>query len=205
MLPFRGMKPLPKILLALTAVACTSLFSVQPAQAVPFTMTLQQVGANVVANGSGAFNLTGLIFNGSTNASSAINPSIGAIQTGAPGFIDVWSGFTTGPTSFGSGNLSVANTASGDLVGSVPTFGGNLFVPQGYLTGDLSSSATWNNASFASLGLTPGTYVWTWGNGLPNQSFTLVIGGSVPDGGSTVSLLGCALLGLAALRRKLSC
>jgi hypothetical protein len=27
----------------------------------------------------------------------------------------------------------------------------------------------------------------------------------VPDGGSTVSLLGCALLGLAALRRRLSC
>jgi VPDSG-CTERM motif len=27
----------------------------------------------------------------------------------------------------------------------------------------------------------------------------------VPDGGSTVSLLGFALLGLAALRRKLSC
>jgi len=26
----------------------------------------------------------------------------------------------------------------------------------------------------------------------------------VPDGGSTVSLLGCALLGLAALRRKFS-
>ena len=28
---------------------------------------------------------------------------------------------------------------------------------------------------------------------------------SVPDGGSTISLLGCALFGLAALRRKLSC
>ena len=28
---------------------------------------------------------------------------------------------------------------------------------------------------------------------------------SVPDGGTTVSLLGCALLGLAALRRKLGC
>ena len=27
----------------------------------------------------------------------------------------------------------------------------------------------------------------------------------VPDGGTTVSLLGCALLGLAGLRRKLSC
>jgi hypothetical protein len=28
---------------------------------------------------------------------------------------------------------------------------------------------------------------------------------AVPDGGSTVSLLGCALLGLAALGRKLGC
>jgi VPDSG-CTERM motif len=27
----------------------------------------------------------------------------------------------------------------------------------------------------------------------------------VPDGGSTVSLLGCALLGVAVLRRKLRC
>jgi hypothetical protein len=70
----------------------------------------------------------------------------------------------------------------------------------------LSSSATWNNATFASLGMTPGTYVWRWGTGLENQNFTLVIGkAGVPDGGSTVSLLGFALLGLAALRRKLSC
>ncbi len=30
-------------------------------------------------------------------------------------------------------------------------------------------------------------------------------GVGVPDGGTTVSLLGCALLGLAALRRKLRC
>jgi hypothetical protein len=37
-------------------------------------------------------------------------------------------------------------------------------------------------------------------------SFTLQIGSvGVSDGGSTVSLLGCALLGLTALRRKLRC
>jgi hypothetical protein len=35
---------------------------------------------------------------------------------------------------------------------------------------------------------------------LDNVSVTLA---SVPDGGSTVSLLGCALLGLIALRRRL--
>jgi len=64
---------------------------------------------------------------------------------------------------------------------------------------------TFNNATFASLGLTPGTYIWSWGTGLPNQNFTLIIGGAgVPDGGSTVSLLVFGLLGLAVLRRKLS-
>ena len=81
-----------------------------------------------------------------------------------------------------------------------------LFVPSGYLSGNpLSGTSTYNNATFASLGVTPGTYVWSWGTGLPNQNFTLQIGpAGVPDGGSTVSLLGCALLGLAALRRKLN-
>ena len=78
-------------------------------------------------------------------------------------------------------------------------------MPQGYVSGAaLSSSSTWNNAIFASLGVTPGTYVWRWGTGLENQNFTLIIGGAgVPDGGSTVSLLGFGLLGLAALRRKI--
>jgi hypothetical protein len=56
--------------------------------------------------------------------------------------------------------------------------------------------------------VTPGTYVWTWGTEA-NQNFTLQIGSvgvpGVSDGGTTVSLLGFALLGLAALRRKLSC
>jgi len=63
---------------------------------------------------------------------------------------------------------------------------------------------TFNNATFASLGVTPGTYKWRWGTNGANQFFRLVIGpNTVPDGGSTVSLLGCALIGLAALRRKL--
>jgi len=56
-----------------------------------------------------------------------------------------------------------------------------------------------------SLGVTPGTYTWTWGTGVHADSFTINAGVGVPDAGSTVSLLGFALLGLAALRRKLSC
>jgi hypothetical protein len=91
--------------------------------------------------------------------------------------------------------------------------GNNLFsfllVPQDYVSGTaLSDSATYNNTTFISLFVTPGNYVWTWGTGA-NQNFTLQIGSvgvpRVPDGGSTVSLLGCALIGLVALRRKLGC
>jgi VPDSG-CTERM motif len=107
--------------------------------------------------------------------------------------------------------LSVANThdassSSGNLV-AISAAVGILGVPAGYVSGTaLSDSMTFDSATFASLGVTPGTYVWTWGAGGANQSFTLEIGpAGVPDGGSTVSLLGCALLGLAALRRRLSC
>ena len=78
-------------------------------------------------------------------------------------------------------------------------------MPTGYVSGTaLSDSMTFNNATFASLGVTPGTYVWSWGAGA-NQNFTLIIGGAgVPDGGSPVSLLGFGLLGLVGLRRRLS-
>ena len=65
---------------------------------------------------------------------------------------------------------------------------------------------TWNNSTFASLGLTPGTYEWTWGTGdHRRQLHASNRTAGVPDGGSTLSLLGFASLGLVALRRKLRC
>jgi hypothetical protein len=201
---FHCIKTSPKKLLPLTlfGIAVTSFFSVQPAQA--YAVTLEQMGSNVVATGSGPINLTGLTFGGSLGNIPAIFAFAGLINTGPSALIDVYYGFV-GPASFGSG-FAVPNTTSGDFVGIV---GANdlLSVPHGYVSNTaLSDSMTFDNATFASLGVTPGTYVWSWGTGLPNQNFTLIIGGAgVPDGGSTVSLLGFALLGLAALRRKLSC
>src|SRR5215831_13109529 len=205
------MKAPPKKFLPLTlfAVAVTSLSSVRPAEA--YTVTLQQMGSNVVANGSGAINLTGLtFFSSGIDFTARIRAGVGVIITGPPGGsgdVDLYTGFT-GPPSFGSGFFFFPNTGSGDIVGiDAQSFGGLLAVPPGYLSGAaLSDSITFNNATLASLGVTPGTYVWSWGTGLKNQNFTLVIrGAGVPDGGSTVSLLGFALLGLAAFRRKLSC
>ena len=200
------MKTLPKkhLPLALFAIALTSLFTIQPAEA--YTVTLEQMGSNVVATGSGAINLTGLTFKShGLFFNPRIQADVGNIitgPTGGMGDVDLYSGFT-GPTSFGSRGFFSPNTGSGDTVGNVA----GLDVPHGYVSGQaLSDSMTFNNETFASLGVTPGTYVWTWGTGLPNQNFTLIIGrAGVPDGGSTVSLLGFALFGVAALRRNLSC
>ena len=200
------MKALTKNLLPLTVltIVVISLFCVRPAQA--YTVRLNEVGANVVANGSGAINLTGLTFLASgTQGGAILQPPIGAITTGTTDSanVTIFSGFS-GPTSFGSGNGDIASSGSGDRVGIVG-LDGLLSVPEGYVSGAaLLSSATWNNATFASLGVTPGHYVWTWGDEGAGQRFVLNIGrAAVPDGGATVSLLTFALFGLAALRRKL--
>ena len=210
MLALLDMQALPKKLLPLIlfGIAATSLFSARPAQA--YTVTLAQVGSDVVETGSGAVNLTGLTLDTTGLGLFAImRPDLALLSSGQGGGvpIDFYMGFT-GPASFGSGGQTNASTGSGDFVGIFVGIFGDLVLPQGYVSGAaLSSSATWNNATLASLGVTPGTYEWTWGTDLPNQNFTLIVEAPVgaPDGGTTVSLLGCALLGLLGLRRRLAC
>jgi hypothetical protein len=108
--------------------------------------------------------------------------------------------------SFGSGRGRFPTSATGDLVALIVPLN-FLQVPVGYISGNpLSDGATYDHATIASMG-PEGTYEWTWGTGLPNQNFTLVIEEGtprVPDGASTISLLSFALLGLAAFRRKLA-
>jgi hypothetical protein len=141
------------------AIVLAWLLSVRPAQA-GYTVTLQQVGPDVVATGSGAIDLHGLTFSGS---------GLGAH----------YSGHTIGPTSFGGFPLSsgVITVGSGNFA-TIHTTGINEFVlrvPRGYVSGTaLSGSATYGGASLATLGVTPGTYKWTWGTGA-NQNFTLQI------------------------------
>ena len=194
--------------LTLAAIRCSlmfaavtaSLFAIRPAQA-NYIVTLQQVGPNVVATGMGKINLNGLTPQPRGVSASLIQPSLGDIVTGHAANCDVW-GFTiTGPSNFGMGTGELQDNGTGDIVGMLFN-GGNkpsLVVPVAYNGTDLSNSRTFSDATFASLGVTPGTYVWTWGNGLPSQSFTLQIGSlggpGVPDSGSTVSLLGFGLLG----------
>ena len=181
--------------------------SAPPAQA-GYVVTLTQQGSDVVASGSGAIDLTGLSFDFSFNNSAFIGPSIALIYTG-PAFpdlsqVDAYTGIT-GPTSFGSGSVSFPSSGSGDLVGieNGVSIADELFVPTGYMSGTpLSDTSTYDNQTFSTLGVTPGTYEWTWGTGT-NQNFTLVIGSAVPEPSTwAMMLLGFAGISFMAYRRK---
>jgi hypothetical protein len=65
----------------------------------------------------------------------------------------------------------------------------------------LSDSTTYNNATFATLGVTPGTYVWTWGAGA-DQSFTLEIGTTPIPAALPLFATGLGAMGLLGWRRK---
>jgi hypothetical protein len=136
-----------------------------------YTFTMQQSGPNVILEGSGSINLAGLSFGRTGNYPEGfIGPSTGIILV--KGASDFYSG-VTGPSSFGPGGQILAENPIDDPVSVLP--GGQLGVPQGYVsggTGDtLSNGMTFAGATLASLGVTPGTYVWTWASG----SLTLFI------------------------------
>ena len=145
-----------------------------------YVVTLEQVGNNVVATGIGPIDLTDLSSAGPGLSGARVSPNGAEIITGPVGSegllrSDLYTGYT-GPTSFGSGGEAIPNSGgSGDIVG-IGMSGIDLVVPSGYASDSpLSDTATYINQTFASLGVIPGTYEWTWGNGA-NQNFTLNVG-----------------------------
>src|SRR5205823_9287634 len=66
------------------AILLAWLLSVRPAQA-GYTVTLQQVGFDVVATGSGAFDLRGLTFSNSTFLVPEITPGFRRLGSNAMG------------------------------------------------------------------------------------------------------------------------
>ena len=189
------------------AMLIGSSLSAPPAQAA-YIVDLTQEGSNVVATGSGTLDVSDLTFviNESGAYGAVIQPSGGVIVIGpVSASVDDYTG-VTGPANFGSGSVNFPNSGSGDLVG---IFGSDrrLDVPAGYVSGNaLSDTSTCDNASFSSLGVTPGTYKWTWGSGADADSFTLKIGAAAIPEPSTwaMMLLGFTAVGVAGYRRARS-
>ena len=130
----------------------------------PYVVTLRQQGEDVVASGSGAFDLTGLAFSFSGALQPGISPNIASFVTGVTGVgADTYT-FLVGPANFGNGNGGEPSSGSGDIVGVI--FNEALLVPHNYVSNSLlSSSSTYFNTTFAELGVALGQYVWSWGSG----------------------------------------
>jgi VPDSG-CTERM motif len=185
------MKALPKILLALIAVAALSV--AYPAK------------ANLITNPGFEAGLTGWTFSNG----AAWAPGAGAHSGVAYGLMP--SAGVNSPTI----SQSVATTAGASYTisffvacaVSIPSnlsvsFGGTVFKHlfpagnNGYTQLSFTATASGANTNLSFIGQGLASFR------LDDVSVEAV---GVPDGGATVSLLGCALLGLAGLRRRLGC
>jgi len=185
------------IRLAIAAVMLVT--AAQPTDAA-IIVTALEVGSDVVISGGGTVDLSGLTYVGTVVAGPVVVPNDRLILgTYSPDNFDQYSGLS------GPANIGIPATASFPFFKSGTLFGlyfpGTLIVPKDYSSGNsLSASITFTPSTFASLGVIPGTYVWTWGQGRTADSFTLQIGppAAVTPEPTSLALAGFAGLGLAA-------
>lgn len=187
-----------------SAASLGASIAAAPANAA-YVVNFVELGGNVVATGSGSLDLTGLMGPFATTGTVGVHPNFPSLLIGAApsGSVDVYNG-GAGPISWGAGAFTAADSGSGNLVGaSYDLSVGLLFVPTNYVFGtDLGESTSiWTGATFASLGLDPGTYVSTWGA----DTFTVnvIAGPAVPEPATWAMLvLGFGVIGHGLRGRK---
>ena len=146
-----------------------------------FNVSVSQVGSDVVWNGSGSFNTTSLISNGTQSLGAGFQASLAIWAIGDPTppgpTLDIYSGVTTFPTSFGTGGPTGTPSGFGDNFGILPNgTNRNLLVPTGYTSGSfISGSTTYAGTTIAGMGLSGGTYTWSWGSGGNASSIVMTI------------------------------
>lgn len=163
------------------------------------TLTIQESGANVVWSYSGSLDLSNLTLGGTESITAGFNGSAAIWAAGPTDLITAQSynsaTFLTFPANFGVANGGApASSGTGDLLGVVGGGSGRtLLVPDGYVSNTLiSGSTTYLNSTLSSLGLTEGTYTYSWGNGA-NESITVLIGGTPSGTGGTSGISGSGL------------
>ncbi|MDR3620682.1 MAG: PEP-CTERM sorting domain-containing protein [Paludisphaera borealis] len=193
-----------RLVLAAAVLGLVGIGSGRARAAIVLTMT--QSGSDVVMSGGGTANLASFVFSFNISQKALIVPDARGIVTGPTGVVSTTvHDYISGPATFGTGGLSLATSGTGDRFGISPLssdFG--LVTPFGYVSGSpLSATTTFANQTFDSLGVTPGSYVWTWGSGADADSLTLnIVSAAVPEPSSLAmaGVAGLVALGLASRR-----
>ncbi len=185
------------------------------------TVVFEEVGGNVVATASGSLNTSGFGAPAGTTATGVLfygAPDQWVYEIGAGSASSYTAPFSPAQTLHTMPfPVTAADTDSGGPVGVLdsPGFpaGPRLSVPSGYVSGSpINATATWNGASFASLSLVPGSYVFDYGDdsltfivrssgvGAPLPPLTVFSVPALPLAGLVLAVLGLA--GLAARRLR---
>lgn len=145
-------------------------------------VNFREIGTDVIAAASGSLDLTGLTDDDTFFAQIGVRGDPAYFTLGAEGDgssnAEGYNGIT-GPAQSGTGGLVAPTSSSGDIIGVNAFFFGDLFVNRDYVSGArITARTSFAGQTFASLGLTPGTYVFSW----PADTITLNIGaGAVPE------------------------
>lgn len=138
-------------------------------------ISIQEVGGNVVWTSTGTLNVAGLTFTGNIGVGIGFDATNALFGSGGANTADGYSGAITKPVGgFGTGGAG-ALSGTGVYLG-VSNIPATLYVPAGYTSGGAISNTTTYTGSFTSLGLTPGTYTYSWGSGGNADSIVLSIG-----------------------------
>ena len=196
-----------------------SVFGAAPTYA-SVAITIEQLGNDVVESASGSLDMSQLIRGTAATQSytSAMRATIvmGPDTNASPDPDDhasVFFGYSfsdtavSGPANFGSGTTFHPTSVSGATFGLL--YEGTLklqyiITPHDYVFGSaITSGAVFANQTLASMGLTEGTYVYSW----LSDSITIKIGGSstpVPEPATWAMMVGGFAIAGAAMRRQRS-
>jgi hypothetical protein len=159
-------------------------------------MWMDEAGGSVVLTGSGKMNLSAWTPYQSGTAAGGLVAADTFVHAGPPlGLLDLYDSPLnfSGPSTIGPGTTgTLASSGSGD------SFGIRFASPPRLALGALRQvgSSTWLGHSLASLGVSPGSYFWSWGTGASADSITLFVRGGAcvdadGDGYGTVGHADC--------------
>lgn len=196
-------------LFALALVAAGLTAAPTPAAVI---MSFQEVGGGVTATATGTLNTTGLSVLPGTSSGAGVLPSNNFVLLQNPSAVNILSNIytivNTNPP-FGSGGFTLASTGGGGPFGFSNSSGLlNVFAPRNYVSGSpLFGTMTFDGATFASLGLTPGTYTYAFNSGANADTITLRIGPAqtadpVPEPATLAVFAGLAAVGGLVARRR---
>lgn len=179
-----------------TALATILAFTVSATAAhAAVIFDVERVGGDVLVTASGSYDLTGAVPVGVGVQDGFINGSLGLAVGGPFGAVDFYQ-LTLNPGAFGTGGFVNGVPDTGDRFG-LDIVGGFITVPSGYVSGTpLAGTTRFSGHNLASLGLTPGTFVY----GIPNDTLTV----NVAPEPATIALFGLGVAGAGWARRRMA-